>query len=166
MNDEKCLLKHDNLTLIKGKVVNASIARNKLLDIFYNSKDNYCILSDDDTFLKNKININDKIDCLSLTNDYNKKIIKTVFINSAFLIICNFYKKYNIKLYFDEALDSNQDIEFGLNLLKNNINSYRLFSSDIVINKGISSMFKDMGDRIYKKQQSLKYINDKYNIKL
>jgi hypothetical protein len=27
-------------------------------------------------------------------------------------------------------------------------------------------MFKDMGDRIYKKQQSLKYINDKYNIKL
>lgn len=163
MNKKDCLVKNNNLTVIKGSPILTGVARNNLLRIFYNSDEDYCIISDDDTFLKSEVSINKELDCLSLTNDYSKELIKTEKINSAFLVLSNFKKKYKLTPYFDEELDSNQDLDFGLRLQQYNINTYRQSSDIVIINKGVSSMFKNKANMVYKKQQSLKYITDKYN---
>lgn len=162
MNEEFCEIETNNLTIIKGIQSKAGEARNILLDIFYNSNEDYAIFSDDDTFLKDVISIDTKMDCLSLTNDYNKELKNTEKISSAFLILCNFRKKYNLKPYFDKELDSNQDLDFGLNLNRYKIKTYRQSSDIIIINKGTSSMFKNKANMVYRKQQTLKYLINKY----
>ena len=162
MNEKEVRVIHKNLKIIKGKRVNASIARNKLLGIFYNSKEEIAIFSDDDTYINNKILIADEIDCISLTNDYKKEQKITEKINSSFLIINNFKIKYQLELYFDENLEANQDLDFGIQLNNFNIKTLRQSSEDIVIYRGKSSMFSSNMNRINKKQKSLDYIKKKY----
>lgn len=158
MNDDEPTLISNNIEYIKSEVTNASIARNKLLNIFYNSDKEYCILSDDDTILLKEIVIDDK-DCVSYTNDYTKGYTKTECISSAFLVL------KNIKEYFDETLDANQDLDFGIMLKIKGYNTYRYSSEIVNINKGQSSMFKNKMNALRKKSDALKIINNKYGIK-
>lgn len=158
MNDEDPTIISNNIEYIKSELTNASVARNKLLNIFYNSDEEYCILSDDDTILLKQISVDDK-DCVSYTNDYDKGFKQTEKISSAFLVL------KNIKEYFDETLDANQDLDFGLMLVNKGYSVYR-YSSDIVnINRGQSSMFKNKMYALHKKQEALKIINKKYDNK-
>lgn len=158
MNDEDPTIISNDIEYIKSEITNASIARNKLLNIFYNSNEKYCILSDDDTILLKKISVDDK-DCVSYTNDYDKGFKQTERISSAFLVL------KNIKEYFDETLDANQDLDFGLMLVNKGYSVYR-YSSDIVnINRGQSSMFKNKMYALHKKKEALKIINKKYDNK-
>ena len=157
-NFVKQIIISNDIEYIKSEITNASIARNKLLNIFYNSNEKYCILSDDDTILLKKISVDDK-DCVSYTNDYDKGFKQTERISSAFLVL------KNIKEYFDETLDANQDLDFGLMLVNKGYSVYR-YSSDIVnINRGQSSMFKNKMYALHKKKEALKIINKKYDNK-
>lgn len=160
MNDEPFKLKNNNIKIIKGNIVNASKARNILLNIFYNTDDNYCLISDDDTFINSLIYEN--LDCVSFVNDYYKKITETYKISSSLLLLKNFKKFYNKKPYFDETLDANQDLDFGLNLNSLNIKTYRKSSNEVTIYKGKSSMFKNNMNKIIRKQKSLEVILKKY----
>ncbi len=160
MNEKKCLIYSNNLTIIQAIQVNASVARNKLLDLFYSSSEDYAIFSDDDTFLK--CPIEERLDCISFNNYYSKEIEETFKISTGLLLISNFKKKYNLKPYFDETLEANQDLDFGLTLNRLGIKTYRKSTDNIIVYKGPSSMFKNKMDNLYKKQTSLTYILNKH----
>ena len=96
MNEEPIKIANKNLEVLIGEKVNASIARNKLLTLFYNSNEDYSIFSDDDTYLNNKIFIEEDKDCISFTNDYYINITNTEKISSSFLLLKNFKKHYNV----------------------------------------------------------------------
>ena len=156
MNSEDIKISSKNLTIIKDKQRNASYARNKLLNLFYNSKEKYCILSDDDTFLKYKII--PSVDCESYVNDYNKCKTFTEKISSSFLVL----KNIRPKVFFDETLEANQDLDFGTTLNKAGFKIIRNSTKQVEIFRGQSSMFENGADKIYKKQKSLMQIKIKY----
>ena len=156
MNFEEIKVSNKNLTVIKNKQRNASYARNKLLSVFYNSNEEYCILSDDDTFLNNKII--PKVDCESYVNDYNKGITITEKISSSFLVL----KNIRPEIFFDETLEANQDLDFGTTLNKLRFKTIRNSTEQVEIFRGQSSMFENGADKIYKKQKSLTQIKNKY----
>ena len=156
MNFEEIKVSNKNLTVIKDKQHNASYARNKLLNIFYNSKEEYCILSDDDTFLNNKVT--PEADCESYVNDYKKGKIITKKISSSFLIL----KNIRPKIFFDKNLEANQDLDFGTALNKAGYRTIRNSTEQVEIFRGQSSMFENGADKIYKKQKSLTQIKNKY----
>ena len=162
MNESDILLKNDRLEIIKGVQVNASVARNKLLELFYNSQEDFAILSDDDCFVLERID--SKLDCISFTNDYNKDSVKTPSISSSFMIIKNFNKFYNLKPYFDESLEANQDLDFGLTLNNLSLSTYRKSDNRVIIYQGKSSMFTSNMNKLNKKQKALNYINEKWQI--
>lgn len=153
--------KTDNVEYIISTPVNSNIARNELLKIFYNSDEKECLLSDDDTILNNKLpKIN--VDCISYTNDYNKCLLKTEEIGTGLLYIKNFKQLYGKSIFFDEKLEANQDLDFGINLNSQGILTYRYSTEYITIFKGESSMFKSNMSKINKKKKALNYINNKY----
>ena len=156
MNFEEIKVSNKNLTVIKNKQRNASYARNKLLSVFYNSNEEYCILSDDDTFLNNKII--HKVDCESYVNDYNKGKTFTYKISSSFLVL----KNLRPKAFFDETLEANQDLDFGIVLNNAGFKTIRNSTEQVEIFRGNSSMFENGSDKIYKKQNSLIQIKNKY----
>ena len=156
MNFEEIKVSNKNLTVIKNKQRNASYARNKLLSVFYNSNEEYCILSDDDTFLKYKVT--PSVDCESYVNDYNKGKTFTEKISSSFLVL----KNIRPKLFFDETLEANQDLDFGIILNKAGFKTIRNSTEQVEIFRGNSSMFENGSDKIYKKQKSLIQIKNKY----
>ena len=156
MNFEEIKVSNKNLTVIKNKQRNASYARNKLLSVFYNSNEQYCILSDDDTFLNNKII--PKVDCESYVNDYNKGKTFTEKISSSFLVLRNIRPM----IFFDENLEANQDLDFGTTLNKLRFKTIRNSTEQVEIFRGQSSMFENGADKIYKKQKSLTQIKNKY----
>ena len=156
MNFEEIKVSNKNLTVIKNKQRNASYARNKLLSVFYNSNEEYCILSDDDTFLNNKII--PKVDCESYVNDYNKGKTFTEKISSSFLVLRNI----RLMIFFDENLEANQDLDFGTILNKLRFKTIRNSTEQVEIFRGQSSMFENGADKIYKKQKSLTQIKNKY----
>ena len=156
MNFEEIKVSNKNLTVIKNKQRNASYARNKLLSVFYNSNEEYCILSDDDTFLKYKVI--PSVDCESYVNDYNKGKTFTEKISSSFLVL----KNIRPKLFFDETLEANQDLDFGIILNKAGFKTIRNSTEQVEIFRGNSSMFENGSDKIYKKQKSLIQIKNKY----
>lgn len=156
MNFEEIKVSNKNLTVIKNKQRNASYARNKLLSVFYNSNEEYCILSDDDTFLKYKVT--PSVDCESYVNDYNKGKTFTEKISSSFLVL----KNIRPKLFFDETLEANQDLDFGIILNKAGFKTIRNSTEQVEIFRGNSSMFENGVDKIYKKEKSLIQIKNKY----
>lgn len=161
MNEQELRIQSKDIIIIKNKPVNASKARNILLKEFYKSNMDYAIFSDDDTYLKNPIDSFD-FDCLSLTNDYHKGITPTEKISSGILLLSNFKKKYNLEIYFDENLKANQDLDFGITLNKLGIKTYRKSTKDVIINRGISSMFENNINKLNRKQKSLDYIKNKH----
>ena len=156
MNFEEIKVSNKNLTVIKDTQYNASYARNKLLTLFYTSKEEYCILSDDDTFLKYKVT--PSVDCESYVNDYNKGKTFTEKISSSFLVL----KNIRPKLFFDETLEANQDLDFGIILNKAGFKTIRNSTEQVEIFRGQSSMFENGVDKIYKKEKSLIQIKNKY----
>lgn len=156
MNLEDIKIFNKRLTVIKSKLYNASYARNRLLKIFYKSNDNYCILSDDDTFLKYKVV--PSTDCESYVNDYNKGKTFTYKISSSFLVL----KNLRPKVFFDETLEANQDLDFGIVLNNAGFKTIRNSTEQVEIFRGNSSMFENGSDKIYKKQKSLIQIKNKY----
>lgn len=165
MNDDLYKIHEDKITYIDSKIVlNASIARNKLLDLFYASDDDLAIFSDDDTVLTSSINYDFEFDVLSLVNDYTPELRETHSISSSFLLIKNINKKYGKKCYFDESLTSNQDLDFGVNLVSNGLLVYRLKESKIKINRGKSSMFKNDNEKAKMKAKTLNTIINKWGI--
>lgn len=156
MNLEDIKVPNKNLTVIRDEQRNASYARNKLLSLFYNSKENYCILSDDDTFLNSKIVPN--TDCESYVNDYYKEKTVTERISSSFLVL----KNIRPMIFFDEKLEANQDLDFGIALNNAGFKTIRNSTEQVEIFRGQSSMFNNGADKIYKKQKSLTQIKMKY----
>lgn len=161
MNNEPVNMYDKNLIVIEASKVNASVARNKLLKIFYNSIEDYSIFSDDDTYLKSSVEIETGKDCISFTNDYNEGITNTHSISSSFLLLKNFKKFYNLEPLFDEYLEANQDLDFGISLNKLGIKTYRNSTKEVIIYKGESSMFSNDLNKIYKKNKTLQYIETK-----
>ena len=156
MNLKDIKVSNKNLTVIRDKQRNSSYARNKLLNIFYNSKEEYCILSDDDTFLNNKVT--PEADCESYVNDYKKGKTTTKKISSSFLIL----KNIRPKIFFDKNLEANQDLDFGTAFNKAGFQTIRNSTEQVEIFRGQSSMFNNGADKIYKKQKSLIQIQKKY----
>lgn len=156
MNLKDIKIFNKNLIVIKDTQYNASYARNKLLTLFYTSKEEYCILSDDDTFLKYKVT--PSVDCESYVNDYNKGKTFTEKISSSFLVL----KNIRPKLFFDETLEANQDLDFGIILNKAGFKTIRNSTEQVEIFRGQSSMFENGVDKIYKKEKSLIQIKNKY----
>jgi len=157
MNDFNIKIKHNNLKIIKAEQQNASYARNRLLDLFYSSKEKFAILSDDDAFLNEKISPSKDFE--SFTNDFYESSVETHKISSSFLVL----KNIRPKIYFDESLCANQDLDFGIRLKKEGFKIYRTSTKKVEIFRGTSSMFENGADKIYKKQKALNQIKNKYN---
>jgi hypothetical protein len=162
MNDDKYKLFSSKITYIDSKVVlNASEARNILLDKFYDSGAEKAILSDDDVIITNKLEHDFDFDVLSLTNDFSEELKETHEISSSLLII----KKLSERLYFDESLNANQDLDFGINLTRNGFKTYRLKDTSVVLNRGKSVMFNNPMHKLYLKKATLEKIKIKWQIK-
>jgi len=146
------------------EIVNASIARNHLLRLFYASEDDEAILSDDDTILNAFNSFKIDFDVISLVNDKRPEIVETPMISSAIMIVKNLKKKYDKELYFDESLESNQDYDFGLNLVSNGLKVGTLNTQQVEINKGKSVMFDNQMQRLYRKNQTLHTIIKKWKL--
>ncbi len=148
------------------RVVNASVARNYLLNIFYESDDDEAIFSDDDSILNGLDDVKDiDFDVLSLVNDKRGKLVATAWIYTCILIVKNLNKKYGKKVYFDESLDSNQDLDFGINLKLNKFKVFILNTTNITINKGKSVMFENQMQRLCEKNKTLQIILKKWGLK-
>lgn len=165
MNDDTYKINDDRIIYINSnKVLNASMARNILLNIFYDSDEDLAIFSDDDTILNDYLKYDFDFDVLSLTNDYSSELRKTYNISSSFILLKNINKKYGKKYFFDESLTSNQDLDFGINLVTNDLKVYRLKEKKVIINRGKSSMFKNDMEKIKMKSKSLNEIINKWGL--
>ena len=71
-------------------------------------------------------------------------------------------KNIRPKLFFDETLEANQDLDFGIILNKAGFKTIRNSTEQVEIFRGNSSMFENGNDKIYKKQKSLIQIKNKY----
>lgn len=162
-SDEKILNKRIKY-IDADEIVNASIARNHLLRLFYATDDDEAILSDDDTILDSFKDIKIDFDVTSLVNDKRPEIVETPMISSAIMVVKNLKKKYDKELYFDESLESNQDYDFGLNLVSNGLKVGTLNTQQVVINKGKSVMFDNQMQRLYRKNQTLHTIIKKWKL--
>ena len=159
MNDEKYLILDDKIEYIISKeILNASMARNKLLDIFYESDEPKAIFSDDDVIFEGITEYDFEYDVLSLTNDFSDELNKTHMLSSSVFYL----KKLSKKLYFDETLNANQDMDFGLNLVKNGFLVFRIKDNKIKLNRGKSVMFENQMNRLYLKDEALKKIKLKW----
>lgn len=154
MNDSEPDIMNDKVLYIKSPVLHTNVARNKLLKMFYKTEEAECILSDDDTILNNNVAVGSK-KCVSFTNDYKKGYTLTSSISTSFLVL------KNIGEYFDENMDANQDLDFGIQLNKKGIETWRYSSDEVNVYRGKSSMFKNKAEAIYRKRKALEKINRK-----
>ncbi|UWY30301.1 hypothetical protein N4T20_10275 [Flavobacterium sp. TR2] len=167
MNDEKHKILHPNISYINSEVINASAARNKLLNIFYNSDQNEAIFSDDDVqiltydLLQENFSGNDIISFISHINRKPKTFRYPLFSSTLFKI-----KKNNSRIYFDENLQANQDLDFGYNCFFNKLKIKEVYTQKLYNNKENSVMFLDEDDRKKKKKETFNLINKKYGITL
>lgn len=162
MNDEKYKVFRKKITYIdSNERLNASQARNILLDKFYDSGDEKAILSDDDVIITKKLKHDFDFNALSLTNDFSEELKETSEISSSILIL----KKLTEKLYFDESLNANQDLDFGINLTRNGFKTYRLKDTSVILNRGKSVMFTNPMQKLYLKKVALEKIKLKWQIK-
>lgn len=159
MNKQECRITSDNLRIIPGDPIRISIVRNILLNMFYETEDDYAIFSDDDVFLKSEIT--EIRDCICFTNDYSGKIKENGDLGISLLLLRNFRKAYNIRPCFDENLDACDDYDFGLTLKSLGIKVCRYPTDNVVIYRGQSSMFTNGMNKLYKNQMALNYISNK-----
>ena len=64
--------------------------------------------------------------------------------------------------FFDEKLEANQDLDFGITLNNLGFKTIRNSTKQVEIFRGQSSMFENGVDKIYKKQKTLIQIKKKY----
>jgi hypothetical protein len=155
---------YNNVCYINSPKVSAPKARNILLDIFYNSTQEYCILSDDDTLVLDLSIVAIKGDCVSFVNDKYIHNTNAYFISSAILKLKNFKLKYNKVFYFDETLEIAQDLDFGLQLYKQDIYGVRYTTKSVEIYNGISVLCPSKLKRRNKYQETIKHLQLKHNI--
>lgn len=161
-SEEHKIFRSNKITYIDSKErLNASQARNILLDNFYDSGVEKAILSDDDVIITNKLEHDFDFDVLSLTNDLSTELRETHEISSSILII----KKLSKRIYFDESLNANQDLDFGINLTRNGFKTYRLKDTSVMLNRGKSVMFDNPMQKIRMKNESFEKIKIKWQIK-
>lgn len=164
MNSDEDKIIDKRIKYIDSKeILNASIARNVLLKIFYSSDENEAIFSDDDVIMT-EFKEYDDYDVLSLTNDYNSERKETYFLSSSVLLIRNLNKLYNKQLFFDESLTANQDVDFGCNCMNEGLKIYRLKDTGIKINRGKSVMFNNPMNRLVLKNETFKIITKKWDL--
>lgn len=166
MNKKEDQINQPNITYIDSEVVNASIARNILLQMFYNSEHTEALFSDDDTIILNKAILEKPIgsfDILSYIINLNNKLLdKPIFLSGIFKI--KNLRLFNKKIIlFDETLESNQDVDFGYNANHNAIRIKNVFTKDILNDQQNSVMFSSKEDRQIKKEESIKIIIKKWN---
>ena len=160
MNDFKCSIENDNLTIINTKKTKIIEIRNVILNTFYSTDDDYCIFSDDDIFLKSEIK--ERFDCICFKNDYNKGLTETFKISASLMLLRNFRKAYNIIPFFDESLLAAEGIDFGMTLNELGIKTYRKSTDDIIVFKGQSSIFENPLKKVYELTQDYKYLYNKH----
>lgn len=166
MNKEKDKIIQKNIQYIHSDIVNASTARNKLLQLFYNSQCTEAVFSDDDTIILNQEILEkeiDDFDILSYIINLNSRILdRPIFLSGIFKI--KNLKLINKKMiFFDENLESNQDVDFGYNANHNGIRIKNVFTRNILNDQKNSVMFQDKEDRKRKKEESIKTIIKKWN---
>ncbi|QLC65777.1 hypothetical protein LPB248_05560 [Flavobacterium sp. LPB0248] len=167
MNNEKYKISHPNINYINSEVINASVARNKLLKLFYNSDQNEAIFSDDDVqiltydLLQESFNDNEIITFISHIKRKPKTFKYPLFSSTLFKI-----KKSKTKVFFDEKLQANQDLDFGYNCFFNKLKIKEVYTQKLYNNKENSVMFLDEEDRKKKKKETFNLINKKYGITL
>lgn len=167
MNDERFKILHPNITYIHSENTNASIARNKLLKLFYNSDQNEAIFSDDDVqildpnFLREPFENTEIITFISNITHKQQRFKYPLFSSTLFKI-----KKSNTKVFFDEELLANQDLDFGYNCFFNKLKIKEVYTKKLYNNKENSVMFLNEDDRKKKKKETLNLINKKYGITL
>ena len=90
MNKEKDKIIQKNIQYIHSDIVNASTARNKLLQLFYNSQFTEAVFSDDDTIILNQEILEkeiDDFDILSYIINLNSRILdRPIFLSGIFKI--------------------------------------------------------------------------------
>ena len=155
---------YNNVLYINSCRLSAPAARNKLLTIFYNSSEKECILSDDDTVVLDLSILDIKGDCISYVNDKYVHNLSPYYISSAILKLNNLKLKYNKEIYFDEDLEIGQDLDFGLQLYKENIYGCRYSTSSVEIYNGISVLCPSKLTRRIKYQETIKLLQTKHNI--
>lgn len=163
MNDEKFKILHPNINYINSEKTNASIARNKLLALFYNSDQNEAIFSDDDVDILSSDLLEEPFDdteIITFISNLNRKPHQYYFFSSTLFKI----KKGITKIYFDETLLANQDLDFGYNCFFNNIKIKEVYTKKLYNDKKKSVMFLDKSDRNKKKKETFNLINKKYGI--
>ena len=69
------------------------------------------------------------------------------------------------KVFFDESLTANQDLDFGINMVENGFKVFRLKDTGILINNGKSAMFDNPMQRLVRKTETLQKIIIKWGIK-
>ncbi|KAF2082133.1 hypothetical protein [Flavobacterium sharifuzzamanii] len=167
MNDEKYKISHPNINYINSKVINASAARNQLLKIFYNSDQNEAVFSDDDVqiltddLLQESFNGNDIVTFISHIKRKPKTFKYPFFSSTLFKV-----KKNSTRVFFDENLQANQDLDFGYNCFFNKLKIKEVYTAKLYNNKENSVMFLDEDDRKKKKKETFNLINKKYGITL
>ena len=155
---------YNNVLYIKSYRLSAPEARNKLLKLFYNSLEEECILSDDDTLVLDLSILDIKGDCVSYVNDKYIHNLSPYYISSAILKLSNFKLKYNQEFYFDKNLEIGEDLDFGLQLFKKNIYGYRYSTLSVNIYKGTSVLCPSNLARRIKYQKTIKLLQIKHNI--
>lgn len=165
MNDEKLKILHPNIEYINSEKTNASVARNRLLKLFYDSDQAAAIFSDDDVqifcsdLLQESFDDCEMITFISNLKNKPRRCKYPLFSSTLFKI-----KRISIKIYFDNSLDANQDLDFGYNCYMNKIKIKEVYTQKLHNNKNNSVMFLDDEDRRKKKNETLNLINKKYGI--
>lgn len=167
MNDEKYKILHPNINYINSEKTNASIARNKLLKLFYNSDQKEAIFSDDDVQILTSDLLQESFgdaEIITFISNLARKphtFQYPLFSSTLFKI-----KKGDSRIYFDETLLANQDLDFGYNCFFNKIKIKEVYTKKLHNNKENSVMFLNEDDRNKKKKETFNLINKKYGITL
>lgn len=176
--------KMDEINYIINNPIKPSLARNKLLSIFYSSNEEYGLFIDDDVILKYKnINISKYIEKLINKNNYwdsltfneirysgsfkdeNKVSLlkKSNILSGAAFIWKNFKKLYDKEIYFDENLNEYglEDNEIAIQLNYNNLKHY-MINRPYIYELSSQSIFFNKNDRKIKYEKAREYISNKW----
>ncbi|WP_163398147.1 hypothetical protein [Flavobacterium fluviatile] len=160
MNHEHQKILHPDISYINSEKTNASVARNKLLKLFYSSDQHEAIFSDDDVQILNVNILNepfDNYDVITFLSNISHRPHRYYFFASTLFKI-----QQHKEIYFDESLEANQDLDFGYNCFFNGVKIKEVYTKDVYNDKENSVMFKDENDRKKKKKEAFHKINQKY----
>jgi hypothetical protein len=173
---------HPKIQFIHTNKIRVAVARNILLNMFFNTDDEWCIIADNDSWLDSHLDFiteisNTKFDKRTATlmpllpSLFSIDTVKnelTYLDDPNFISTVAFYRnlpKHGIEpVFYDTSFTINEDVDFGFRILERNLKNYYLPQVSIQsLGTTNSTLVANNDERMEKWRDLTPYFESRYN---